>query len=122
MRATVKNTLLVLGSMAGLILASAPAMARTAFDVIIDSGIAGTSYYNTGVKGKMSFDFRKDPGSGNNYTLDLGITNSSPASGHSSGTLVGFAFDEPLSGNGSEAISLLSYNPLSSGYGRVFGN
>ena len=122
MRATVKNTLLVLGSMAGLILASAPAMARTAFDVILDSGIAGTSYYNTGVKGKMSFDFRKDPGSGNIYTLDLGITNSSPASGPSSGTLVGFAFNEPLSGNGSEAISLLSYNPLSSGYGRVFGN
>ncbi|MEA5443505.1 hypothetical protein [Cyanobium gracile] len=90
--------------------------------MVFDSGIGGTSYYNTGVTGKMSFDFRKDPGNGNTYTLDLGITNTSPASGPSSGTLVGFAFNEPLRGNDSEAISLLSYNPLSSGYGRVFGD
>ena len=96
-------------------------MARTAFDVVFDSGIAGTSFYNTGVKGRMSFDFRKDPGNGNTYTLDLGITNTSPASGPRSGTLVGFAFNEPLRDNGSEAISLLSYNPLDSGFGRVFG-
>ncbi len=122
MRATVTNTLLLLGGVAGLITAGTPAMAKTSFDVIFDSGVAGTSYYNTGVKGKMTFDFSKDPGNGNTYTLDLGITNTSPASGASSGTLVGFAFNEPLRGNGSEAISLLSYNPLASGYGRVFGN
>ena len=30
--------------MAGLIVASAPAMARTSFEVLLDSGIAGTSY------------------------------------------------------------------------------
>ncbi len=69
----------------------------------------------------MTFDFRKDPGSGNIYTLDLGITNTFPAAATSSGTLVVFAFNEPLRGNGSEATSLLSH-PLSSGYGRVFGN
>lgn len=114
--------LLLLGGLGGLFAVGAPAMAKTSFDVIFDSGIAGTSYYNTGVKGKMSFDFRKDPGNGNTYTLDLGVTNTPPSSGPSSGTLVGFAFNEPLRGNGSEAISLLSYNPLSSGYGRVFGN
>lgn len=74
------------------------------------------------MKGKISFDFRKDPGNGNTYTLDLGITNSAAASGPSSVTMVGFAFNEPPCSNGSEAISLLSYNPLSSGYGRVFGN
>lgn len=129
MRATAKAPLRLLGGLTGLGLAAlvgpvgfaSPAMARTAFDVVLDSSIAGTSYYNTGVKGRMSFDFRKDPGNGNTYTLDLGITNTSPASGPSSGTLVGFAFNEPLRSNGSEAISLLSYNPLDSGFGRVFG-
>lgn len=129
MRATAKTPLRLLGGLTGVGLAAligpvglaSPAMARTAFDVVFDSGIAGTSYYNTGVKGRMSFDFRKDPGNGNTYTLDLGITNTSPASGPSSGTLVGFAFNEPLRSNGSEAISLLSYNPLDSGFGRVFG-
>ncbi|MCP9833903.1 MULTISPECIES: hypothetical protein [unclassified Cyanobium] len=122
MRVPATTLLLLLGGLAGSLALEAPALARTSFDVIFDSGIAGTSFYNTGVKGKMSFDFRKDPGNGNTYTLDLGVTNTSPASGASSGTLVGFAFNEPLLGNGSEAISLLSYNPLSSGYGRVFGN
>lgn len=129
MRASAKTPLGLLGGLAGVGLAAligpvglaSPAMAKTAFDVVFDSGIAGTSFYNTGVKGRMSFDFRKDPGNGNTYTLDLGITNTSPASGPSSGTLVGFAFNEPLRSNGSEAISLLSYNPLDSGFGRVFG-
>ncbi len=129
MRATAKTPLRLLGGLTGVGLAAlvgpiglaSPSMARTAFDVVFDSGIAGTSFYNTGVKGRMSFDFRKDPGNGNTYTLDLGITNTSPASGPSSGTLVGFAFNEPLRSNGSEAISLLSYNPLDSGFGRVFG-
>ncbi len=124
MRATVQTALRLLGGfggLAGVMAIASPAMARTAFDVVFDSGIAGTSYYNTGVKGKMSFDFRKDPDNGNNYILDLGITNTSPVSGPSSGTLVGFAFNEPLRNNGSEAISLQSYNPLESGFGRVFG-
>ncbi len=122
MRASAPTLFLLLAGLAGPLALGAPALARTSFDVIFDSGIAGTSYYNTGVKGKMSFDFRKDPGNGNTYTLDLGITNTSAASGPASGTLVGFAFNEPLRSNGSEAISLLSYNPLASGYGRVFGN
>ncbi len=121
MRAQAPTLLLLLGGLTGPLAFGAPAQARTAFDVIFDSGIAGTSFYNTGVKSKMSFDFRKDPGNSNTYTLDLGITNTSPASGASSGTLVGFAFNEPLRDNGSEAISLLSYNPLDSGFGRVFG-
>ena len=107
--------------LAALVGLAAPAQAKNAFDVIFDSGIAGTSFYNTGVKARMSFDFRKDPGNGNTYTLDLGITNTPPASGPSSGTMVGFAFNEPLRDKGSEAISLLRYNPLDSGFGRVFG-
>ena len=122
MRPPASTLLLLLAGLAAPMAFEARALARTSFDVIFDSGIAGTSYYNTGVKGKMSFDFRKDPGNGNTYTLDLGVTNTSPPSGASSGSLVGFAFNEPLRGNGNEAISLLSYNPLDSGYGRVFGN
>jgi hypothetical protein len=56
----------------------------------------------------MTIDFPKDPGSGKTCNLDLNLTNSSPAAGPSSGTLVGFAFNEPLDGNGSEAVSLLN--------------
>ena len=129
MRSTAEISPRQLGGLAALGLAAlvgpvgfaSPAMARTVFDVVFDSGIPGTSYYNTGTKGRMSFDFRKDSGDGNTYTLDLGITNTSLTAGPSSGTLVGFAFNEPLRSNGSEAISLLSYNPLDSGFGRVFG-
>jgi hypothetical protein len=90
--------------------------------VFFDSSTPGTSVYGTGVKGKMSFDFVKDSGTGNTYTLNLGITNTSPPSGRTSGTLVGFAFNEPLRRNSyREAISLTRYNPLTSGFGRVFG-
>ena len=103
--------------------AAAPAVAKTGFDVYFDAAPGNkTSFYNTGVTAKLSFDFKVNPNDSNTYLLDLGISNTSPASGKSSGTLVGFAFNEPLkSDNKSEAISLLRYNPLISGYERVFG-
>ncbi|WP_159818661.1 hypothetical protein [Cyanobium sp. Copco_Reservoir_LC18] len=103
--------------------AGAPAVAKTGFNVYFDATKGNnTSFYNTGVTAKLSFDFKVNPSDPSTYLLDLGISNTSPASGKSSGTLVGFAFNEPLkSDNKSEAISLLGYNPLVSGYERVFG-
>jgi hypothetical protein len=101
---------------------TAPALAKTSFDVFFDAALGNkTSFYNTGVTAKLSFDFKKDPIKANTYILDLGIANTSPASGKSSGTLAGFAFNEPLKSDKKEAISLLEYNPLTSGFGQVFG-
>ncbi|MEA5410206.1 hypothetical protein VB737_00350 [Synechococcus sp. BA-120 BA3] len=98
-------------------------MAKTGFDVYFDAAPGNkTSLYSTGVTAKLSFDFKVNPNDSSTYLLDLGISNTSPASGKSSSTLVGLAFNEPLkSDNKSEAISLLGYNPLVSGYERVFG-
>lgn len=111
------------GCLAGMAASTAPALAKTSFDVFFDAAPGNkTSVYNTGVTAKLSFDFTKNPLEPNTYTLNLGIANTSPASGKSSGTLVGFAFNEPLkSDKKSEAISLLRYNPLVSGFDRVFG-
>jgi hypothetical protein len=95
-----RNQLVVVGCLVGLVGNAAPTLAKTSFEVFLDS-----STPVTGVKGKMS----------------LGITNASSASGPTSGTLVGFAFKEPLLNNGTEAISLTRYNPLASVFGLVIG-
>jgi hypothetical protein len=107
----------------------APAVAKTGFDVFFNAAPPDnktspsnkTSLYNSGVTAKLSFDFKVNPTDPSTYLLDLGIANTSPASGKSSGTLVGFAFNEPLKTDNTEAISLLRYDPLASGYERVFG-
>lgn len=114
-----RNQLLTVGCLAGLLAGAAPAMAFTSFDVNFDSSIPGTSTEGTGVKGKMTFNFTKN--TGNQYTLDLDIANTSPVVGNPSGTLVGFAFNVPGSGNTPPDIKLLTYNPLDSNFGDVFG-
>jgi hypothetical protein len=118
--------LFALGSLAGLIGFSGPALADTAsFDVLFDSSVQYTSTGSTGVTGKMTFKFTKsslDPAD-KNYVLDLSIFNTSPISGNPTGTLVGFGFNTPSIANQptSPAIKLLSYSPLTSGFGDVFG-
>ncbi len=117
-----RNQLLALGCLAGLLAGASPANAFTSFDVIFDSSIPFTSTESTGVTGKMTFSFTKnspDP-SDNVYTLDLGIFNTSPVGVNPTGTLVGFGLNVP--GTSSEpGVKLLSYNPLGSGFGDVFG-
>lgn len=114
-----RNQFLTVGCLAGLLAAAAPAMAFTSFDVDFDSSIAGTSTESTGVKGKMTFSFTKN--TGNEYTLDLGIANTTRVPGDPSGTLVGFAFNVPGTNNTPSDIKLLTYNPLDSNFGDVFG-
>ena len=94
-------------------------MAITSFDVMFDSSIPGTSTKSTGVKGKMTFNFTKN--NGNEYTLDLDVFNTSPVVGNPSGTLVGFAFNVPGKNNTPSDIKLLTYNPLNSNFGDVYG-
>ena len=95
-----RNQLAVVGCLVGLVGNAAPTLAKTSFEVFLES-----STPITGVKGKMS----------------LGITNASSGPGPTSGTLVGFAFKEPLLNNGTEAISLTRYNPLASVLSLVIG-
>ena len=94
-------------------------MAITSFDVMFDSSIPGTSTSSSGVKGKMTFNFTQN--SGNEYTLDLDISNTSPVVDNPSGTLVGFAFNVPGKNNTPSDIKLLTYNPLNSNFGDVYG-
>lgn len=110
----------MLGCLASLLGSAAPALAFTSsFDVIFDSSIPNTSTGSSGVKGKMTFSFTK--GTGNEYTLDLDIFNTSPVDGNPSGTLVGFAFNVPGKDMTPPDIKLLTYNPLNSNFGDVFG-
>jgi len=114
-----RNHLLTVGFLAGLLAAAAPAMAFTSFVVDFDSTLTGTSTGETGVTGKMTFNFTKN--SGNQYTLDLDIANSTKVSGNPSGTLVGFAFNVPGAAKVPPDIKLLTYSPLTSGFGDVYG-
>ncbi len=118
-----RNPLVMAGCLAALLGSADPGLAKPSFDVFFNSAKKGTSFYNTSVTGQMTFRFTADPLQSNTYVLDLDIKNTSPLTGPGSGTLVAFAFNEPLiSGSNKEAASLLRYNPLSSGFGRVFGN
>ena len=70
----------------------------------------------------MIFNFTKAPGSGNNYILDLDITNTTPTpgrpalptTGNPNGNLVGFGFNVPGKDNNLDDISIVSYDSLGS--------
>jgi hypothetical protein len=114
-----RNQLLAAGTLATLLGSAAPALAYSSFDVLFDSSIPNTSTDGTGVSGKMTFNFTKN--AGNEYTLDLAIENTSKLSGAPSGTLTGFAFNVPGKTNIPPDIKLLTYNPLNSNFGDVYG-
>jgi hypothetical protein len=114
-----RNQILAAGTLATLLGSAAPALAYSSFDVLFDSSLAGTSTEGTGVSGKMTFNFTKN--TGNEYTLDLAIENTTKISGNPTGTLVGFAFNVPGKTNIPPDIKLLTYNPLTSGFGDVYG-
>lgn len=119
-----RNQLLSVGCLAGLLVGgAAPAMAFTSFDVDFSAANKKTSAEATGVSGKMTFSFIKlDPtnAADNRYTLDLNIQNTSPVSGNPSGTLTAFAFNVPGT-TSSPDFKLLTYNPLASNFGDVWG-
>jgi hypothetical protein len=116
-----RNQFFALGCLAGLLAGASPAMAFTSFDVLFNSSLPGTSTSNTGVTGKMTFNFAKD--TGNQYILDLDIFNTSPVTGNPSGTLVGFALNFPGSNlKPKPDIEFLSYNSLSSKFTETFTN
>ncbi len=122
-----RGQLVTVGCLAGLMASALPVMLMaqaaahaqgfSSFDVAFDSGVPNTSTGSTGVSGMMSFAFTKNSTNptDNTYTLDLTIANTSPVVGNPSGTLVGYGF------NTAPAIKLLTYNPLSSNFGDVFG-
>ena len=122
-----RGQLVTVGCLAGLMASALPVMLMaqaaahaqgfSSFDVNFDSGVPNTSTGSTGVSGMMSFAFTKNSTNptDNTYTLDLTIANTSPVVGNPSGTLVGYGF------NTAPAIKLLTYNPLSSNFGDVFG-
>jgi hypothetical protein len=108
-----RNQFLILGCLAGLLGGPAPALASSSsFDVIFNSSIPNTSTESTGVSGKMTFNFAKN--SGNEYTLDLDIFNTSPVLSNPTGTLAGFAFNVPGKSNIPPDFLLLTYDPLGS--------
>lgn len=119
-----RNQLLSVGCLAGLLVGSAaPAMAFTTFDVDFSAAYKKTSAEATGVSGKMTFSFSKlnpSDAADNRYTLDLNIKNTSPLGSNPSGTLTAFAFNVP-GPTSSPDFKLLTYNPLNSGFGDVFG-
>lgn len=119
-----RNQLLSVGCLAGLLVGgAAPAMAFTTFDVDFSAADKKTSAEATGVSGKMTFSFSKlNPSdvSDNRYTLDLNIKNTSPVGSNPSGTLTAFAFNVP-GPTSSPDFKLLTYNPLDSNFGDVFG-
>ncbi len=117
-RNQLRDRLLTVGALAGLLVGAAPAMAFTSFDVLFDSTIPNTSTGNTGVKGKMTFNFTK--GTGNEYTLDLGITNTTPTPGLPTGTLVGFAFNLPGESTNPDGIEIKGYDSLTSSFTKSF--
>ncbi|WP_146134487.1 hypothetical protein [Aphanothece minutissima] len=118
-----RNQLLSVGCLAGLLAGTTPAMAFTSFDVDFNADNKKTSSEATGVSAKMTFSFSKlDPANDadNRYTLDLNITNTSPVGLNPTGTLTAFAFNVP-GPSSSPAFKLLTYNPLNSNFGDVYG-
>lgn len=79
-----RNLFLAAGCLAGLLGSSAPAMA---FDV----NFLG----DTGVAGKMTFDFTKSATTANEYEMAVGIFNNTPTSGGTTGVITGFALSLP---------------------------
>ena len=119
-----RNQLLSVGCLAGLLVGgAAPAMAFTSFDVDFSAANKKTSAEATGVSGKMTFSFTKldpDNAADNRYTLDLNIKNTSPVGTNPTGTLTAFAFNVP-GPTSSPDFKLLTYNPLISNFGDVYG-
>ncbi len=98
-------------------------MAFTSFDVDFSAADKKTSAEATGVSGKMTFSFTKlNPfdAADNRYMLDLNIKNTSPVGVNPTGTLTAFAFNVP-GPTSSPDFKLLTYNPLSSNFGDVYG-
>ena len=122
-----RGQLVTVGCLAGLMASALPVMLTaqaaaqaqgfSSFGVNFDSSLPNTSTESTGVSGMMTFAFTKNSTNptDNTYTLDLTIANTSPGVGNPSGTLVGYGF------NTDPAIKLLTYNPLNSNFGDVFG-
>ncbi len=119
-----RNQLLSLGCLAGLLIGGAtPAMAFTSFDIDFSAADKKTSAEATGVTGKMTFSFTKldqTNAADNRYTLDLTVKNTSPIGTNPSGTLTAFAFNVP-GPTSSPDFKLLTYNPLNSNFGDVYG-
>ncbi len=116
-----RHQILAAGSLAAILGGATPAMAYTSFDVIFDASNKITSSEGTGVSGKMNFNFSKIDGSANKYNLDLTITNTSPVGANPTGTLSAFAFNVPGSKKTIPDFKLLTYSPLASGFGDVYG-
>ncbi len=119
-----RNQLVSLGCLAGLLAGAAPAMAFTSFDVDFNASSKKTSSEATGVTAKMTFNFSKlnpSNASDNQYTLDLDIKNTSPTGVNPTGTLTAFAFNVPGSTSSNPDFKLLTYNPLDSNFGDVYG-
>ncbi|MEA5389733.1 hypothetical protein VB738_00535 [Cyanobium gracile UHCC 0139] len=95
-------------------------MAFTSFDVDFNAASKKTSSEATGVSGKMTFSFSKNP-LADNFILDLSISNTTKLDGNPSGNLTAFAFNVPGATKPSPDFKLVTYEPLSSGFGDLFG-
>jgi hypothetical protein len=84
---------------------------------------AGSSTGASGASGKMTFAFTKSSPSpsDNTYILDLTIANTSFAVNKSNRRLAGFSFNLPGKAFTPPDIKLLTYNPLDSNFGVVYG-